>query len=316
MPGSVAAVSRGAAAPATFFGQGRGCYEPFSSAGQAAAAELVAAMLDGREASQVGRDVPAGAAGPAFELLAARGAVPGTRVPGPALAGASVLDDVAALLREGSPEMAAQLTRLRRSPAGTLIRTALPGEEAIDLAQALAGRQVVVFPLGPRQQSQAGIMVAQLVIADLTRLLGGRAGVPADGLIWINGCETMDTTALAALAACGRRSGLATMLGSTGGPVTAALAGQVNVVVVRGQPPPGLAGQPAAPAGRTASSLSGTTWPAGDAGVTAESLLDTKDGDVLPAALLDAGRGARADALSLLVREPVPRLVLAGRAAR
>jgi hypothetical protein len=315
VPGSVAAVSRGAAAPATVFGQGRACYEPFMPADQAAAAELVAAMLDGREASPAWRDACADAVRSAFELRAARGAVPGTRVPGPASSRPSVLDDAAALLRQGSQgaaiaDIAAQLTRLRRSPAGTPIRAASPAEEAIDLAQALARRQVVVFPLDLRQHGQAGIMVARLVIADLERVLDGRAGVPADALIWINGCEVMDVAALAALVACGARSGLATMLGTTRGPVAAALAGHVNVVVVRGQQPPGLAGQPAAPAGRTGSPLSGTTWPAGDAGVTGKSLLEAKDDHVLAAAPLEAGR---ADGLSLRVREPVPRLVCAGR---
>jgi hypothetical protein len=274
---AIVAAGRRAAAPVTVFGQGRACYEP---------SDLEALL---RQGSPAGRSAGEARITAGHEIR--------------------------------TEPFAAQLTALRRSPAGRLICAASPGEQAIDLARALAGRQVVVFPLDRRLHDRAGIMIARLVLADLARVLAGRAGVPADGLIWIHGCEAIGAAELADLARGVPGGGMATMLSTTSSQAAACLAEAANVVVIRGRPPPGLArhaqaraGQPGAHAGYLAGSHLGPNprsdpadpaRPADRAAGAGASWLDNQDGDVLPAGLLAADG---ADALSLLVREPVRRL--------
>ncbi|HEX5190221.1 MAG TPA: hypothetical protein VFW16_11800 [Streptosporangiaceae bacterium] len=173
----------------------------------------------------------------------------------------------------------------------------------ISLARALAERQVVLFPLDPRSHGAGGVMIARLVVADLMRALGERAGAGADLLLWINGCEAMDADGVAALLETGRPAGVATMLSTADGAAAAELGAQLNVVVLRGRSPRGLDG---------AQGNAGT-WPARRAGRAGETLLCHEGGDVLPAVMLAA---RRADALSLLVRAPVPRIVASARVTR
>ncbi len=336
---SVAAVCADADAPLAIFGPGRCCYEPFSEAGPAAGADLVAAMPDWSEAGQAGRALCAYYARAVLEVIAANARQVRNAGPRPRT---GILDDLAAMLTPGalvrrlrhesgaSPDaalerhvaaldgrlqadpaaaaaMAAQLGRLRRSAFGAQLCQARSGTatRTISLARALAERQVVLFPLDAATHGPAAAMTARLVIADLARVLAGRGGVPADCLVWVNGCDVLGSSPTV-VAADGPRAGVATVLGTGSAEAARALAGAVNVVVVRGRPPRGMAGL-AAPPG------SGLTAPAGQPALAGESSLTHQDGHVLPAALLAA---SRADALSLLVRGPAPRLISGCQVAR
>ena len=300
-----------AGAPLAIYGHGRERYEPFGDAGPAAAADLLIAMTGLAEDGHGRRAFCAEYARAAFEVITAGAGSAGTRQrPG-------VVDDVAVLLRPGALEarlsalgqtlnrptgpaehdalalLAARLASLRRSPAGALLsRPAEAGSPAISLARALARRQVVLFPLDPRPHGAGGVMIARLIVADLVRVLGERAGAGADVLAWINGCEAMDAGSVAALLETGQAAGVATMLSTADGATAAALGAQLNVVVLRGRSPRGLTGRAA---------LGG-----GVDGVHGNA-------DVLPAAMLAARRG---DALSVLVRAPVPRTVTSARVTR
>jgi len=165
----------------------------------------------------------------------------------------------------------------------------------------VAERDVVLFALDRLTHGRWAVMVAQLVIADLTGILADRArlGARADCLLWINGFEGTARGQLEAQLALGPRAGAAALLSTAAGTAAGWLAGQVNVVAVRGQPPAGSAA-------RAASS-------AGLAGVAGEISLSLEDGQGWPAALVGE---QRPDGLSLAVRNPRPRLVTGCRAAR
>jgi hypothetical protein len=120
-------------------------------------------------------------------------------------------------------------------------------------------------------------------------VLTERPAVPADCAVWINGCEGLDPH-LAAAFSGGQRAGVAMMLSTASGDAAVALADHVNVVAVRGGPPRGL-----------------VAWGARASGPSRQ------DSQVLPAELLT---GDRADALAVLVRGPVRRLVPGCRVAR
>jgi hypothetical protein len=336
---SVAAACEDAAAPLAIFGAGRCCYEPFSEAGPAGGAELVAAMLDWSEAGQAGRALCADYARTVLAVIAANARQVHPASPRPRT---GVLDDLAAMLTPGalarrlrqeswaSPDaalerhvaaldgrlhadpaaaaaIAAQLGTLRRSAFGAQLCQAPSGTatSTIRLSRALAERQVVLFPLDAATHGAAAAMTARLVIADLARVLAGRGGVPADCLVWVNGCDVLGARPAVA-GGDGPRAGVATVLGTGSAEAARALAGAVNVVAVRGRPPRGMASQ-APPPGY------GPTAPAGQPALAGESSLTHQNDHVLPAALLAA---SRADALSLLVRGPAPRLISGCQVAR
>ena len=348
---SVADTCASADAPLAVFGQGRDRYEPFSEAGPAGAAALLIDMTGQAEAEagHARRAFCADYAQAAFEVIAIGAGRADTRTAAAAAhRQCGILDELAMLLSPGALQarlgqaagpaadaalrnrvaaltsqvhgdqlapLAARLARLRRDPAGALLSQPPPGAgtRAISLARALAARQVVLFPLDPRAHGASGAMVARLVAADLMRVLGERAGVTADCLVWINGCEAMDVAGLAAVVESCQAAGAATMLSTADAGAAAALAARLNIVIVRGRPPQGLTSQDA-PADRPRDSLASVgTWPAGRAGLAGETLLCESGSDVLPAGML-AER--RADALSLRVRWPVPRIVTGARVAR
>ena len=333
--GAVAAACSAAGAPAAVLGQGRDRYEPFSEAGPAGAAGLLVAMTGLAEAGHAGRAFCAEYAQAAFEVIAMGAG--GTDACTAATAGhlpAGILGELAVLLRSGAlqerlshaaghgadPELrrrvaaltshakddtlarlGERLATLRHCAAGALLSEPAAGADTatISLARALAERQVVLFPLDPRAHGAGGVMVARLVVADLARVLAGRAEVRQDCLLWINGCEALDAGGLAAVLEAGQAAGLATMLSTADAAAAAALAARLNVIVLRGRPPNGLTGA--------------ATWSAAGAGLPGETLLCHEDSDVLPARMLAAGG---ADALSILVRAPVPRFVTGGRVVR
>ncbi len=348
---SVADTCASADAPLAVFGQGRDRYEPFSEAGPAGAAGLLIEMtgLAEAEGGHAWRAFCADYAQVAFEVIAIGAGRADTRTAAAAAhRQAGILDELAMLLSPGAlrarlgqaagpaadaalrnrvaaltsqvhgdqlAPLAARLARLRRDPAGALLSQPPPGAgtRAISLARALAARQVVLFPLDPRAHGASGAMVARLVAADLMRVLGERAGVTADCLLWINGCEAMDVAGLAAVLESCQAAGAATMLSTADAGAAAALAARLSIVIVRGRPPQGLTSQDA-PVDRPRDSLaSARTWPAGRAGPAGETLLRESGSDVLPADML-AER--RPDALSLRVRGPVPRIVTGARVAR
>ena len=344
---AVAAVSEEAAAPLMVFGSGSSCYEPFAEAGPADSAGLVIAMADWAGSSPARREFCGNYVSAALEVIAADG--PAARSTG--RPPRSVLDDLAALLVPGAlpaqlgdmngaaaalalrgrvaalasqlaadpaatASLAAQLARLRRSAAGEQLRPPRSGPAtgigAISLARALAERQVIVFPLDTHMHRPSGLMVARLVIADLARVLTERAGVPADCLVWVNGVEGIDQD-LAAMARGGQRAGMATLLSTASGQAARALADRVNVVLVRGRPPPGMVAEGARASAGTWPLARGQTAPAGLSGLAGESLLTNQDSQVLPAELL---AGARPDALALHVSWPAQRLVPGCRVVR
>jgi hypothetical protein len=331
---AVTATCASADAPLAVFGNGLDRYDPFSETGPAGAAGLVLAMTGLADARHARRAFCADYAQAAFEVIALGAGLAGSR--GAASAGhkqPGVLDEMAMLLRPGALQarlsqaeapgagaalrrkvaalasqaeddalapLAVRLGMLLHCPAGALLgQPPGAGIPAISLARALAARQVVLFPLDPRAQGAAAVMVAELVVADLTRVLGERGGVRADGLLWINGCEAMDLAGLGPVLEAGQAAGVATMLSTADAAAASELAARLNVVVLRGRPPHGLG--------------SARTWPAGRAGPAGETLLCQSGDDVLPAVMLGAGR---ADALSLRVRGPVPRVATGGLVVR
>ena len=193
----------------------------------------------------------------------------------------------------------------------------------------------MLFGLDPRQQGQPAVMAARLAVADLAGILAERAGLgtPADCLVWINGCEAIDAGAAGrpARARAGHRDGRSAQHDRR--QHGRRLAGQVNVVTIRGRAPQGLAGQAAALAGPAGSSpgvgCSPGRWLAGRAGWPAAAVpvpgpasppgspaavsLNPQDSPGLPA---DLPAEQPADALSLRVRSPRPRLVTGCRAVR
>ena len=326
---SVAAVCKKAAAPLMVLRPGGACYEPFAEAGQADAAGLVTAMADWADDGPARRAFCADYVRAALEVIAAAAPAASGHphrqacvlddlaallVPGAvpawlsdrrgAQADPALGERVAALASQlaadppATASLAAQLIRLRSSAAGAQLCPqrsaaaaggAVSGTGSISLASALAERQVIVFPLDLRADGPAGLMVARLIIADLARVLTERDAVPADCVVWINGCEGFDPYLAAAIGG-GQRAGVALVLGTASGKAAVALADHVNVVAVRGSPPRCLVAR-----GTQASAPSG------------------QDSQVLPAELLTGGR---ADALALLVRAPEGRLMPGCRVAR
>jgi len=206
-------------------------------------------------------------------------------------------------------------------------------EAPIDLGQALADREVVLFALDRRLHGRSAVMIARLVAADLVAILAerGALGAPADCLVWISGCEALDGRQLTALLAASAGAGTGVLLGTAAEPAAIRLAADVNVVIVRGPAPQGLAallGSPgpawpghdplaAAPVGWNTGPASARpglgTMPHVAAGWPGRFSFETNGSTEVPAAEL---LGQRPDELSLLVRSPRPRLISRARAVR
>jgi hypothetical protein len=206
------------------------------------------------------------------------------------------------------------------------------GDETIDIGLALARRQVLLFPLDPREHGPAGPMIARLLLADLARALAERSGAHADCVVWINGCEVLGESRIEPTIAFGADAGVTAIVGTAEGAAAAALQGQVNVVAACGPPPPGLSGElnvigasdrrppgldcgfNVVSSGLQPAGLSGSAGPPGndrttfraEQGAVREGLLCREVG-------LDEGR---AGAISVLVRRPNPRLLRGRRVAR
>jgi len=111
------------------------------------------------------------------------------------------------------------------------------------VVNALARREVVlVAPDGTAPGDRATSATARQVLACLLTVLTRRADLaaPADCLVWLDGCDAADPLTLRDLVAVGGPTGTAVLLTSAVGSTVAKLAGQVNVLVVRGPAPPGV----------------------------------------------------------------------------
>lgn len=155
-------------------------------------------------------------------LLAAAAADPGVLAP---------LREQLSLL--GTSTLAGALRRAGRDAQNPALVT---GCAPIVLSHVLAERGVALFSLDRSAQGQACDMIARLVAADLTELLGQQEW-SGDCLIWIDGCEVVGMARLAELASACGRARVPLLLGSADGPTAAVLADQANVVVVRGSAP-------------------------------------------------------------------------------
>lgn len=245
-------------------------YDPLSGARPARATSLTMAMIDWTGVAHASQHFCANYLNAVFAVLAAGRAgsvrangtmlddlvrlmTPGelrarfAKLSGRLPAAGSLAARVAELSRqlEADPAMlapaAAQLAELSSTALAQLIRPAAD-EASINVAAALAGREVVLFPLDRLVLGEPAAMIARLVVADLIETLAERGdlGSRADCLVWINGCEAIDHRQLAVLAACGERTGTAVVLGTTIGSECAKIAADVNVVVVRGTGPADL----------------------------------------------------------------------------
>jgi hypothetical protein len=263
LPASLAAVCAAAGAPLARFGAaGPGCYEPFRGGGAARKAALVMGMIDWAHAPG---SVRLGCQSVLADVFAVTGAAP-------AGDGRAVLDDVVALLRPGALRarmdrvpgyhpgraeladrvtasaarlaadqaiagiVAGQLASLRASPLGRWLRGAQPAADdgRISLASAIRQRGVVLFSLDRAAHGQVADIIANLVARDIADIFTGlrRASIVGDGLAWFSQCGTADPQALAAVAAAGGGTGLATVLGTTSPAAAGRLAGQAGVLVI------------------------------------------------------------------------------------
>jgi hypothetical protein len=136
-----------------------------------------------------------------------------------------VAASAAKALADPGPLLAAarQLTAVRQSPAGRLLRTESQG---IDLARAIRERSAVLFSLDDSRP-------ARLVCADIAAVgedLRG-IGVDGDGLVWLHGCESLPPETIAGLVAGGASAGLPVLATSTS-PAAADMAGMMSTVLI------------------------------------------------------------------------------------
>jgi hypothetical protein len=240
-------------APLAVLGRDDCRYEPFADAYADAAAGLVLSMIDWTGEQETRRAFCVDYVTAALEVMttSATAVAPGQ----------NYLDHLSALFRPGALEASAarvpdarlrrraaalavqlradpsatsviteQLAGLRRSHAGAALHGPWDGAETIDIGLALARRHVVLFSLGLGEHSAAGLMIARLVLADVARVLTDRAGAPADCLLWINGCDAIGHSQIAAALTAQTQAGVATIVSTSAGTAAAVLEGQVNVV--------------------------------------------------------------------------------------
>ncbi len=120
--------------------------------------------------------------------------------------------------------------------------------EASLVARAFAERRVVLFGPPGQGNRRAATAIASLMVADLIENLAERSdyGGRHDCLAWINGCEAIGADQLGKLLALGAITGTAVVLTTSAGQAAARLAGQVNVIAVRGTGPSCPVTEPAA----------------------------------------------------------------------
>jgi hypothetical protein len=297
-------------------GSGASYYEPFRSGDPADRAALVAGMLswDG-PGSQHRRSCVAYLAD-VFELLDAAPGDP--RVP--------VLDEVIHLLdpaalcaRAGyvpasyprhavlaertrvsasvvaaepvtTAAMSRQLRALRATGAGRQLGQPVGRQlPAIDLDSTVSGRTAALFRLGGMD---GAAMLTRLVCQDLLLLAARQqaAGVPADGVIWLAGCEAVPEQMLCDLLAAASGAGLVVLAATTSGQAAGALAEQPNVLIVHRPADPATARRLAA----VAAPVLGR--PADPGAPSADDLLSLADGEFLlavarPRRLVPRGQG-------------------------
>ncbi len=167
----------------------------------------------------------------------------------------------AAGLLEADPEaaaiLAAQLPLLRASQLGRSLwpppRAALaaphagpPGTAApgIRLGHAVRDRQVVLFSLERARHGPVAAMLARLVLADLTAVVGRLRdrGLSGDSLVWVNGAESVSRPALARLLDLGPATGTAVLLTTTRPDAAARLAPAARIILAGGPVGADLAG--------------------------------------------------------------------------
>ncbi len=301
---SLATACLEARAPFSRFGQdGPGCYEPLRGGEPARAARLVCAMIDWSDVSDQQRR---SCSAYLTDALAVQAAAPGDRrvpllddltgllTPDGLRARAAlippyhprrdVLADraaVSASLLQADRAMAAaaagQLAELQASALGHWLRPE-PGEPGrvdpvrISLGLTVRERGVSLFSLDRAAHGSAARMIAGLAVADLIAVAAELEdmSVPADGLVWVNGCEGLGqqarTELIAPLIARGRAAGMAVVVSTTAAAAQNLAAGAC-VLVAHWPVDPALAGAFAsAPgAGSGAAAGSGTNGsPAGE----------------------------------------------------
>jgi hypothetical protein len=137
-------------------------------------------------------------------------------------------------------EMAGRIAEACRASGAPLSRLALSGPAPrIDLRRLAAERSAALFSAEHSGHSPAARGHAEQVLAGLIEVCAefSDLAVPADMLIWIGGCEVLDSRLLGELVGWGRRAGAAVVLGATAGqPQADSLAGRVSVLVAGDQP--------------------------------------------------------------------------------
>lgn len=275
---AIAAVCVSAGAPLIRLGSpaehGSGCYQPWAGLSPDQAASLVIAMIDWSPFAQARRPFcadylatalalagidEAGAAGPGRGMTElARLLRPGGLEAGLRRAGLQASHPLARRVADLSGQLdadpesialiAGQFGRLAASPLGRQLSPSAqraatpPASSAIGLRRVMTDRDVVLFSLDRAAHGGAAAMIARLVIADLAAALTERraAGVPADCLAWINGCEAVGRGQLDELIGIGAVTGTCVVLGTASGACASAAAGSAGVLAVRGQAPAGL----------------------------------------------------------------------------
>jgi len=136
------------------------------------------------------------------------------------------------------------------------------------LADVVRQRAVALFALGGAGPRDAAGVLAGLLAVDAAALYASLygAGTAPDGLCWLTECDGTDPAALAALVAAGSPAGLAPVLGTTAPAPAAAIARQVNAVILHRLADQGLAAELAPLTGTTIVPLSRVQAPHGPAG--------------------------------------------------
>jgi hypothetical protein len=275
---SVATACLEARAPFSRFGQdGPGCYEPLRGGEPARAARLVCAMIDWSDVSDQQRR---SCSAYLTDALAVQAAAPADRwvpvlsdlghllTPNGLRARAAlippyhprhdVLTDravVSAGLLQADPSMVAaaagQLADLQASALGHWLRPEPPQQGRVDPVRISLGRTVrergaTLFSLDRAAHGSSARMIAGLAVADVMAV-GAELedmSVPADGLIWVNGCEGLGQQAraelIAPLIARGRTAGFAVAVSSTAA-AAQNLAAEASVLVAHWPVDPALA---------------------------------------------------------------------------
>jgi hypothetical protein len=339
---ALAAACTAAGAPLWRFGErGPGYYEPLRGGDPARAAGLVMGMIDWTGGTDQHRQACAGYLATALAVLAAAPGDPRVavldeligllgpdalaerlrQVPGyhPQRAVLAERVGVAAGQLRADPAAvsapATQLRRLRGSALGRwLCPPPAPDDARISIGQTVRDRAVTLFTLDRGAQGRSADMIGSLALLDLTTVCGELRGmsVPGDIFAWINGCEFLDSGALAELIDCGPGSGTAVLLTTASAAAADRLVAEANAVVVRGPADPALAERLAGPAAAAVpAGLAGTAGAPAAAGTSADRAgtaarhpLRSQDG-IPEGALLALPR----DAFALLVRAPRRRVV-------